>query len=239
MLSENTRSKAAVGFAEAIEAMATRLQQDLRQVLIEVAEGAVRAVPGAVGAVITERGVDGPLVARAGYGRVPENFITVQNELGEGPALDAAAGTGLQVIADAGTDSRWPRFAGQAADMGIRGLLCAPLALGGRSVGALSLLSADIDPFDDESEDMAVIFAAHAAITVAGAHRETHLGVALDSRGTIGQAKGVLMERFSLSDPVAFAVLVRVSKEINQKLLVVARHLCETGDLLGSPHRPV
>ena len=236
MSSEHTRLKAATGLAEAIETMAARLLQDSSQLLAEVAEGAVAAVPGAIGAVVAELLPGSQLHAAACYGRVPEGFIRLQNELAQGPSVDAATGLSHVRVADASADERWPAFTAQASGMEIRGALCVPLALGTKVVGALSLLSDDIDPFDEESEDIAVIFAAHAAVVVAGSHREAHLALARDSRDLIGQAKGILMERFHVTDPVAFALLVRISKEVNQKLAVVARHLCATGELMGTGH---
>lgn len=235
MSSDDTRSKTAVGFAEAIEAMASRFRNNLEQVLTEVAEGAVRAVPGVIAAIISERDGD-RLTTVAQAGQVPAGFVKTQNDLAQGPTLDVADGSALLVVPDATSDDRWPEFAARAGAMGARGLLIAPLALGTRTVGALSLVSTDIDPFDDESEDMAVIFAAHAAITVAGVHRENHLNLAVNSRDVIGQAKGIIMERFSTDDTVAFALLAQISRELNRKLIQVAHHLCLTGELLGTGH---
>ena len=49
----------------------------------------------------------------------------------------------------------------------------------------------------------------------------------------IGQAKGILMERYRISGDAAFATLARASQAANVKLAEVARHLTETGELLG------
>ena len=49
----------------------------------------------------------------------------------------------------------------------------------------------------------------------------------------IGQAKGILMERYRISGDAAFATLARASQATNVKLAEVARHLSETGELLG------
>jgi AmiR/NasT family two-component response regulator len=48
---------------------------------------------------------------------------------------------------------------------------------------------------------------------------------ALLSRDVIGQAKGILMERFGLSDQAAFEMLVTSSQKTNLKLVEVARWL--------------
>lgn len=74
-------------------------------------------------------------------------------------------------------------------------------------------------------------FAAHAAVACAAAQRESALERALASRGLVGQAQGILMERGRLTADQAFAALQRTSQEGNVKLAEVARRLVETGDL--------
>jgi AmiR/NasT family two-component response regulator len=49
----------------------------------------------------------------------------------------------------------------------------------------------------------------------------------------IGQAKGILMERFRLTPDRAFALLARASQDTNVKLREVAAELCRTGELAG------
>ncbi len=53
---------------------------------------------------------------------------------------------------------------------------------------------------------------------------------ALGTRDLIGQAKGILMERFSVDDDSAFQMLVRSSQETNVKLVDVARWLTSSAD---------
>lgn len=59
---------------------------------------------------------------------------------------------------------------------------------------------------------------------------------ALDSRDLIGQAKGILMERYRLTPDDAFALLARASQETNVKLREVAAELTRTGALPGHDH---
>jgi AmiR/NasT family two-component response regulator len=51
---------------------------------------------------------------------------------------------------------------------------------------------------------------------------------ALDSRKLIGQAQGILMERFHLDDTRAFEVLRRYSQDNNIKLRDVAQTIVDT-----------
>jgi AmiR/NasT family two-component response regulator len=52
-----------------------------------------------------------------------------------------------------------------------------------------------------------------------------HLQQAVDSRDLIGQAKGILMERFKVDDEAAFQMLVKSSQDTNMKLTKVAQWL--------------
>lgn len=74
---------------------------------------------------------------------------------------------------------------------------------------------------------------------MADALKLEQLSRALDVRDVIGQAKGILMERFRLTDQRAFTVLMRISQHENVKLVDVARHLVETGELLGRAEDPL
>ncbi len=48
------------------------------------------------------------------------------------------------------------------------------------------------------------------------------------SRDDIGQAKGILMERYKMDADQAFAVLVRASQNTNRKLSDIAQELANT-----------
>jgi AmiR/NasT family two-component response regulator len=56
---------------------------------------------------------------------------------------------------------------------------------------------------------------------------------AVDARKLVGQAMGILMERFDVGDDRAFAILKRYSQDTNTKLRDVAQHLIDTRKL---PH---
>jgi AmiR/NasT family two-component response regulator len=60
-----------------------------------------------------------------------------------------------------------------------------------------------------------------------------HLRKALASRDVIGQAKGVLMERFKLSAEEAFGLLVQASQNRNIRVADLGSELAETGEWVG------
>jgi hypothetical protein len=53
-----------------------------------------------------------------------------------------------------------------------------------------------VDAFDDESEQVRLLFASHAAVAFAGVQNMNHMRTALATRDLIGQAKGILRERY-------------------------------------------
>jgi hypothetical protein len=63
-----------------------------------------------------------------------------------------------------------------------------------------------------------------------------HLTRAIQSRDQIGQAKGILMERYGITSEQAFDLLVAASTTSNSKLTAVAAHLTTTGLLERPPH---
>jgi AmiR/NasT family two-component response regulator len=58
-----------------------------------------------------------------------------------------------------------------------------------------------------------------------------HLWQAIDARKLIGQAQGILMERYDLDDERAFEVLRRYSQNSNLKLRDVAQMVVDTREL--------
>jgi len=57
--------------------------------------------------------------------------------------------------------------------------------------------------------------------------RTSNFGVPLKAADVIGQAKGMLMERFDVDAAAAFGVLTRLSQESNTRLVHVAQKLIE------------
>jgi AmiR/NasT family two-component response regulator len=96
-----------------------------------------------------------------------------------------------------------------------------------------SVVERDRSPgaFEEACEQIGLLFASHAAVALAGAQHEGHLKAGMRNRDVIGQAKGILMERYKIDAQQAFAVLSRVSQEMNRKLADVAAELAGSGEL--------
>ncbi|MFC8190990.1 GAF and ANTAR domain-containing protein [Cellulomonas sp. NPDC057328] len=171
------------------------------------------------------------VTTQATTGEQGRRLDELQERTGEGPCLDSLYEQQTVRVADLATETRWPHLAEHAERAGLRSVLCLQLFVEGDNLGALNLISGTPDAFDDDDEDVGLLFASHAAIAIADTEELAHVRTALASRDVIGQAMGILMERHKLTGDRAFAVLTRVSQDTNRRLRDVADELVATGQL--------
>ena len=229
------------GTTAALDELARRLaeaargmqqQTDPQQVLDRVVSLAVAMVPGADEATITMADARRRQVySAAATGELAAWFDVLQNETGEGPCLKAMRHQQTVRVDDLAADPRWPVLGPRAGERGVGSMLCLQLFVHEDTLGALDLLAHERSAFTDESEHIGLLLASHAAIAVADAQRLEHAAIALVTRDVIGQAKGILMERFKITAEQAFDVLAKVSQDTNRKLHAVADELTRTGTL--------
>jgi GAF domain-containing protein len=161
-----------------------------------------------------------------------------QMELHEGPDVTIVDGRNSVVVDDTHTDERWPSWAAAAAEAGFRSLVGVRLYTSERTFGSLNLYDSRPHHFTEEDRQVAHVVARHAAIALAKVHESDHLWRAIDARKLIGQAQGILMERYDLDEGRAFEALRRYSQDNNVKLRDVAamvvseRRLADSPDLL-------
>ena len=156
----------------------------------------------------------------------------IQYELGEGPGLSAIWDEDVVSSPDLELEDRWGEWARRAVrETEIRSLLAFRLFTQKNRVGALTLYATQPHAFTGTDVDSGISLAAHTAIAVATARHEEDLHIALDSRSLIGQATGILMERYDIDAVRAFAVLRRISMQANVKLREVAAELVRTRTL--------
>ena len=161
----------------------------------------------------------------------------LQFGVGAGPCLDAVhpepdgARTGQMVIAgDLATEHRWPGWSAAVTALGIRGAVALRLFTD-HTVGSICLYASHSWALDRTALEDAQVVAALASAVLAQVCTERDLRRAVRSRGLIGQAQGMLMQRYGLTAESAFAVLRRYSQQQNRKLVVVAEQLTATGQL--------
>ena len=181
---------------------------------------------------------DGSLETVASSHPVVDQADAMQYELHEGPCLTAATTNGLFVIPDTATDLRWPHWGPRVAKLGLHSILSVHLFTDRQVLGALNLYARRAYQYSDDDIEAARVVAAHASVGLARSRSEQHLWRAVDSRHVIGQAQGVLIERFGVTAEQAFAVLKRYSQPHNLKLHDVAVILLTTGDLPGEGSEP-
>jgi AmiR/NasT family two-component response regulator len=97
-----------------------------------------------------------------------------------------------------------------------------------RTAGALNLFGYEPKLWDSEAESIGMILAAHAAAAILASREGEQLQSALSTRDRIGQAKGIIMERFKIDDVRAFAMLRQLSQDTNTKLIDVAQRVIDT-----------
>jgi len=161
--------------------------------------------------------------------RYPMVLDAIQNRYGEGPCLAAAWEHHVMRIADLAADQRWPRYRRHALQQTpIRSILSFELYVDGSSMSALNFYAERPQAFNEESVELGTVYATHIALAWSIMRRQDQFRSALASRDIIGQAKGVIMERFNLDAVEAFELLTRVSQQSNTRLVDVAAALIDS-----------
>ena len=218
---------------EVMGQIARTIQQehgDVEETLQAITASALGAVPGAESVSVSL--VQGKKVEpRAATDDLPQQIDDLQSRLGEGPCLDALREAATVQVDDYETDDRWPRFAAEARKQGVRSSLSFQLFVEGDTLGALNIYARTPGAFTGDAETVGRVFASHASIALSAAQQEQNLRRAIDRRDLVGQAKGILMERYKLTAGQAFQLLARTSSHTNRKLFEIADELTSTGTL--------
>jgi GAF domain-containing protein len=205
----------------------------LEDLLTQVATYAVQAIPGADGAGLTliEEDRSDTIVATA-------SFVTeiddVQYGMGQGPCISAARDGRTVMSGSLGADTRWPRFGGTIARLGVHSVVSLPLVTPDGVVGAMNVYAHAKNAFDERSVELGEIFAVPAAIAVQNAQvlartqrLVAHLTSALETRGVIDRAVGIMMSRSGGTEQDALERLRGLSQHEHRKLPVVARQIVD------------
>jgi GAF domain-containing protein len=152
----------------------------------------------------------------------------LQTRYNEGPCYAAALDEIVVRIDDFRDEPRFPKFAPAVVELGVRSALSFKLYTADRTAGALNLFGFEPKLWDSEAETVGMVLAGHAAAAILASREGDQLKSALSTRDRIGQAKGIIMERFGVDDVGAFAMLRELSQESNVKLIEVAQKVIET-----------
>ena len=208
-------------------------RQGLEASLTQIAEFAVRAVPGADGAGLTlmEHNRPDTIVASADFVREVD---AIQYGIGEGPCISAAAERRTVTCGSLSTDGQWPRFGPRVARLGVHSALSLPLIADGDVLGAMNIYAKARDAFGERAVELGELFAVPAAISVHNAQVLAQTGrladqlrAALTSRSTIDRAVGIVMSRTGRGQDEAFEKLRVMSQVENRKLSDVAQRMVD------------
>lgn len=224
-LDRDRLSRTMAELARSLDGAGTDLDTTLRR----ITTAAVELIPGTDSAdvlVITGRG---KFESHAATSQLPPQIDALQARVGEGPCVDSAVDTVFTRSDDLATESRWPMFTPAAVEAGVRSVVSFRLYTHDMQAGALHLFSSEANAFDEAAIYIGEVLAAHAAIAFVSGRRQMQLHSAIASRDLIGQAKGMLMERFAVDADRAFAMMVALSQESNVPVATIAARIVELG----------
>jgi GAF domain-containing protein len=189
------------------------------------------AVDGAGLLLLTEGDVLRYVAASDKRGTIMEKL---QEEIGEGPCLDAFEEGHPTLAADVARDARWPSLGPVAGKEGIHAVLGVPVRLDESPVGTLNVYASEFHEWDDGEVEAIQAFARIVASVLRSAidaHVQGKLTLqlqyALDRRIVIEQAKGILMEREGLPAEAAFDRIRRHARSSRERVADVARRVVE------------
>ncbi|MDI9894153.1 GAF and ANTAR domain-containing protein [Rhodococcus sp. IEGM 1381] len=193
----------------------------------------VAAVPGAdmAGVTLLHHNSENPATAACSDARVVD-IDADQYNADEGPCLEASRTNRIVCVRVDEVAARWPTFASRVADIGVKSYLSAPLAVDSGHAGSLNIYSFDGSGFNDIDEVLVKMFVTSVEAAVWNSRHATEarnevagLRLAMKTRATIEQAKGILAVVRGFSPDAAFAALVEQSQRENTRVAVLAQRI--------------
>jgi GAF domain-containing protein len=212
------------------------VERTLTEVLTDITAIAAQKIPGAEASSITLLRDEKAFTA-AHSGEMALAADELQYAHGYGPCMDAGRGGVLLRVDDMRTEERWPDYmAHVVASTPVLSSLSVPLPYQGASIGALNNYSTVPGAFASPESiragtDVAEVIAV--AVVNADAHAQLfdqarNMRLAMESRATIEQAKGVLMAQLRVDAEQAFEILREASQRYNRKLRDIAFGIVES-----------
>ncbi|WBQ07912.1 GAF and ANTAR domain-containing protein [Kribbella sp. CA-293567] len=213
--------------AAVMTAAAAALQApiDLDKTLEQLLASAIDTVPGVSQASLSITTRDGRIETLAPTDQRVVQADRLQYELLEGPCLEAALTEPVVEALDLATDLRWPQYGPAAASLGFGAQIAFQFRAEPHTRGALNLYADEPATLDAETRALGALFAGLVAVAMGWARQDESMNQALISRNVIGQAVGIVMERYTINPEQAFAFLVRTSQDSNTKLKTVAERI--------------
>ena len=223
---EPTSRDLAVRMAELARAVAA--PRSAEDIYAEVTKAAVELIPGVdtAGILLITKG--GKFESHGGTTDLPHELDELQHMLQEGPCMEAALNDVVVRTNDFREETRWPAYSAAVANLGVLSGMSFKLFTRERTAGALNLFGFQPTEWDSDRETTGLVLAAHAAAAVMSNRQGEQLQSALSTRDRIGQAKGIIMERYGVDEMRAFDMLRRLSQEGNTPLVDIATRVIDT-----------
>jgi GAF domain-containing protein len=202
--------------------------RSVEDVLSDVTAAALELVPGTDTAGVLLIGKGGKWDSMGGTSDLPHLLDELQMKYNEGPCVEAALDDLIVRTEDFRTDERFPNWSPAVVELGVLSGVSFKLYTANRTAGALNLFAFKPNAFDGESETFGTVLAAHAAAAILASREGEELQSALSTRDRIGQAKGIIMERYNVDDIQAFDMLRKLSQDSNIRLVDIAQRVIET-----------
>ena len=209
-------------------ARATAMPRTVEEVLTDVTTAAKELIAGVDLAGVLLVGTAGAFETIAPTSDLMYRIDKLQMTYLEGPCVQAALDEIVVRTDDFRNETKWPNYSPKVVELGILSGLSFKLYTADRTAGALNLFGYEPKLWDSEAETIGMVLAAHAAAAIIASREGDQLQSALSTRDRIGQAKGIIMERYSIDDVAAFAMLRRLSQDTNTKLVDVAQRVIDT-----------
>lgn len=217
----------ALRMAELAQVISLRRVDD---VLVDVTAAAKELIAGVDIAGVLLVGKGGTHQTLAPTSDVMFKLDELQMTTGEGPCLQAALDEIVIRTDDFRDEPRFPKYAPKVVELGLLSALSLKLYTADRTAGALNLFGYEPRPWNSEAETIGMVLAAHAASAILASRESEQLQSALSTRDRIGQAKGIIMERYKVDDVQAFEMMRRLSQDSNTKLVDIAQQVIDTRD---------
>ncbi|MFG3706305.1 GAF and ANTAR domain-containing protein [Micromonospora sp. NPDC047670] len=153
----------------------------------------------------------------------------------DSPAMDAIRRREMILSDHLGRESRWPAWTPRARELGVHGVISAPVDVDEQVIGAINLYAGAADLLTPGHQLTAMLLAEHAGLLLAAvrdrarqAARAGELDSSLLGDGVVGQAIGVIMTQRGCPAEEALDVLRSAASSLDIPLREVAGRLLST-----------
>ncbi|MEV4200767.1 GAF and ANTAR domain-containing protein [Micromonospora globbae] len=151
------------------------------------------------------------------------------------PAMDAIRRREMVLSENLRHERRWPDWTPRAVDLGVRGVISAPLDVDDHVLGAVNLYAGAADALTPQHQLTAMLLAEHAGLLLAAVRDRARQLEAAGERdaslldgGVVGQAIGVIMTQRGCPAEEALEVLRTAASSLDIPLREVAERLVRT-----------